>query len=185
MATTAETRTIRVPDSLLTTLRQALAAGRSPREAAVLLRQAGFDAGSSFFDLFESWLNEQEGGMSTRSLPTAQFWSMFSDFWNSIGWGALDHRQLHAGVAVLESTDWAESNPGRVGSGTGCHLSTGLLADLLRRVAGDDVAVMEVDCRAQGSDRCQFLIGGPEALMALHRQVEQGYSLEDSLARLS
>ncbi|MBA4159315.1 MAG: hypothetical protein H0X65_17845 [Gemmatimonadetes bacterium] len=184
MATTAAIGTIRVPESLLATITRALAADRSPREAAVLLRQIGFDAGSSFFEIFTNWLDEQETGVSIHSLPAPRFWRLFSDFWNSLGWGTLEHRQLHAGVAVLESTGWVEAEPGRDGSGTGCHLTTGLLADLLRRVAGEDVAVMEVGYEVPGSDRCRFLIGGPETLMALHREVEQGYSIDDALTRL-
>ena len=185
MAIAAETRTLRLPHPLLTSISRAIAADRSPRDAAVLLRQAGYDAGRSFFEYFENWAPDHTGESSVRALPAPQFWNAFRDFWDFLGWGMLEHRQIHEGVAVLESADWIEAEPDGVGAGTGCHLSTGLLADFLSRIAGEDVAVMEIECRARGAERCRFLIGSPQTLTTLYQEVEQGRTFDDALAGLA
>ncbi|NIP81469.1 MAG: hypothetical protein GWM90_20525, partial [Gemmatimonadetes bacterium] len=52
----------------------------------------------------------------------------------------VEHEELHAGVGTLTARDWFEVDP--ASSTPACPFSTGVLANILGRVAGQDVAVM-------------------------------------------
>jgi hypothetical protein len=59
-----------------------------------------------------------------------------------------------------------------------------VLANLLGRVAGSDVAVLEVECRSRGDQRCRFLFGGAIAVYALYDRIAAGTETEAALAEL-
>ncbi|MGH7339243.1 MAG: V4R domain-containing protein [Candidatus Rokuibacteriota bacterium] len=67
----------------------------------------------------------------------------------------------------------------------GCFFSTGLLANLLGQIAGQEIAVMEVECRSQGDARCRFVFGGPAALEELFNRIEAGQDVDGSIAALT
>jgi predicted hydrocarbon binding protein len=180
MATATPTRQLNFPSSLLVTLLSAVAADREPAQTVDLLRQAGYDAGADLYALLGERVARQ-GDDAIEALPAAEFWRHFASLWESLGWGSLQHRQTHPGVAELVSPDWVEAETSA--SGFGCQLTTGLFADLLRRAAGDDIAVLEVECRGRGDAQCRFLVGSAATLGALHDSVRQGRSAEDWLAR--
>ena len=54
----------------------------------------------------------------------------------------------------------------------------------LRARLDEPVAVMEVDCRSQGDDRCRFLVGSPTTLLLVHKKLAQSGSLDEALTSL-
>lgn len=182
-ATAAAAPTLRLPAPFLPALRRALAQGRSAVEAATLLRQVGYESGEAFHAALEEQLAAGRGGASPDTLPPEEFWSAFGRFWEEMGWGTVRHVQLHPGVGALDASDWVEAE-GEAGGHPACHFTTGVLADVLSRVAGSEVAVMEVECRAAGDGRCRFLFGGVGALGEVYRGMTEGLSYSDALERL-
>ena len=56
-----------------------------------------------------------------------------------------------------------------VDGGPSCFFSTGVLASFFTAMAeGTTLAVMEVECMAQGGSQCRFLVGAPETLTAVY-----------------
>ena len=98
------------------------------------------------------------------------------------GWGKLNVMPLGEAVLALDSTDWAEALDEPQGEYPSCHLSCGLLADFLGRVSQGQVAVMEVECRSRGDERCRFLAGAPETLSILYDRMAQGTGYLEALS---
>jgi hypothetical protein len=48
-------------------------------------------------------------------------------------------------------------------------------------MAGETVAVMEVECRSKGDARCRFLAGSPDSLASLYDRMAQGMGYEEGL----
>jgi predicted hydrocarbon binding protein len=174
---------VRLPAGFLAAVHRVLTQGRSAVESATLLRQAGYETGEAFHAAFEEWLSSEHGGRPADSLSPEEFWGAFVSFWQSLGWGTVRHEQLHPGVGALECEDWAEAAAGETGHPS-CHFTTGVLADLLSRIAGSDVAVLEVECRSAGSGRCRFLYGGVQAMEGVYRGMTEGLSYADAMGRL-
>ena len=65
-------------------------------------------------------------------------------------------------------TDWAESDPAFPLEFPGCYYTAGVLADFFGRLAGEPLAVMEVECRSMGGDRCRFLVGSGETMQRVY-----------------
>jgi predicted hydrocarbon binding protein len=170
---------VRLPAAALTAFHRALADDRSPAEAAALMRRMGFESGASFHDAFRAWLDEDPSQLSVDD-----FWERLSDFFAELGWGRLRFQRLHSGVAELSSEAWAEAEPGGQARQPTCHFSTGVLADVLGRVSGDDLAVLEVECRSRGDAHCRFLLGGPEALRGVYERIRQGEGVPEALSAL-
>ncbi|HEV2150415.1 MAG TPA: V4R domain-containing protein [Longimicrobiaceae bacterium] len=183
-ATLATAHTLRLPAAFLPALRRALAQDRSPAEAATRLRQLGYDSGAGFYAALEERVAWQRPGATVGTLPDGEFWPEFAAFWEDAGWGTMRHAQIHPGVGALECEGWAEAAAAREAGDGYCHLTTGILADVLGRLAGGDVAVMEVECESAGADRCRFLFGSPAALGAVYEGMAQGLGADDAVARL-
>ncbi|MBI4408194.1 MAG: hypothetical protein HY561_00705 [Gemmatimonadetes bacterium] len=171
-----------LPVASLTALRQALLEEVGDDGAARALQRAGFAAGDAFFDL----IARAAGGDAAQPAHIAEslFWRRLSELFAARGWGRLAHEAVHAGVGALDSSDWIEAETAQAAQRPNCFFTTGLLANLLGRTAGADVAVMEVECRARGDLRCRFLFGGASALEALYADLAAGRDLEASLAAL-
>ena len=118
------------------------------------------------------------------ALTLSQFWSEMQRYFDDYGWGRIDHQEVNEGVGAVVAYDWAESDPTESRGAPGCHISTGLLAELLTRAVGKPVAVLEVDCRSQGHDVCRFLFGSPTTLLLVHKKLAQAGNLEDALTQL-
>lgn len=175
---------VRLPAPFLPAMLRALAQGRSPVDAATLLRQMGYETGEAFHAALEEWIAERDPTGSLDALGADRFWDDFSGFWAELGWGTVRHVQLHPGVGALDCTDWIEARAAGEAGQSGCHLSTGVFADLLGRVAGGEVAVMEVECASAGADRCRFLFGGMEALGQVYEGMTEGLPYDRAVARL-
>ena len=144
-----------------------------------LAREVGFQSGEAFLAALEERLGARAGGAA--DLPAANFWTRLSAFFAEAGWGPLDAERLHPAILSLSSARWAEAE-GRSSGHPACHLTTGILADVLSRVARADLAVMEVECRAAGDGLCRFLIGNPDALDRVYHGLQDGLPYRDAVA---
>ncbi|HEU4453521.1 MAG TPA: hypothetical protein VFR81_10705 [Longimicrobium sp.] len=169
---------VQVPAGLISSVRRALAGDREPLEAVTLLRQVGYDVGAAVSAGLGDHLTMAHGGADPLSLEPEVFWAGVSDYFERLGWGRVEHRRLHPGVGALDLVGWLEE--GSDGGPAGCHLSTGFFTDMLARVAGDGVVVMEVP--AEG--RSRLLFGSGETLGAVYEALASGATLDDALARL-
>src|SRR3989449_5747393 len=113
----------------------------APDHAVNLLRQAGFAAGEGVYRAFQTWLPGQAGVARPEDLDAAQLNDVLSAFFQAAGWGAVTVAPLGPALAV-DSRDWAEAEPGTTETPMG-FFSSGMLADILRRLPGGTVAVME------------------------------------------
>ena len=170
-----------LPASALAGFRRALATGRSGEEAALASREVGFETGEAYYAALRSWA-ATDGDLG--EAPADEFWARLRDFFAGNGWGPLEFEELHAGVAALSSRDWAEAGVTRGARQPSCHFTTGMLADLLGRLTEGEVAVLEVECRSRGDERCRVLIGGSEALGQVYEALQEGTPLSDVLHRL-
>jgi predicted hydrocarbon binding protein len=183
MTQTASAHIVGFPATILAAIHSAFAEERGALEAAEATRQLGFAAGSKFYEAFEGWVGASDT-RDTGELDPEQFWDLFSRFFVEHGWGRLELQHLHPAVTSLTSSDWAEAERAEVTRHPACHLTTGLLAEMLGHVSGEDLAVMEVECRARGDAQCRFLLGGQNALERLFESLRTGRSLADGLAEL-
>ncbi len=181
-----------LPVASLDALRRALATAVGADSAAHALQAAGHAAGDAFFRALSRQpgpsspsASAEVGPEAIRRLGEVAFWRRFAHLFASRGWGTLVHEPIHAGIGALQAPDWVESDPDVSATRPGCYFSTGLLANLLGQIAGQEVAVMEVECRSQGDPRCRFLFGGPPALESLFERIEAGQDVASSLAAMT
>ena len=165
-------------DSLLA-LRVALFRDFGPN-AAASLQEAGFAGGQTVYDAFARWL-EKRGFGEPESLPAMEFAAQAGEFLHGLGWGAIELGSL-ADVATIDAADWAESDPAHPLDFPGCYYSAGMFADLFGRLAGEPVAVMEVECRSMGASRCRWLVGTGEVMQHVYDQMGQGISYDEALS---
>jgi predicted hydrocarbon binding protein len=171
---------IAVPSAALGALRRALSDELGEDVAARVLRNAGHDAGDAFYQILAA-----DAPTGLAELDATTFWKRFAQLFSSRGWGALRHSDVHPGVAVLEAADWSEADAAGSDPRPACYFTTGLLANVLGKVAGSDVSVMEVECRSRGDGQCRFLFGSPEALRGVYELLLSGESTEDAVSQLT
>jgi len=165
-------------DSLLA-LRAALFRDVGPN-AAAMLQEAGFAGGQAMFGSFGNWLMAR-GLPAPEDLPAADFATHATDFFRDAGWGSIELGVLDS-VATVDSPDWAEADPAFPLEFPGCYYTSGVMADFFGRLAGEAIAVMEVECRSMGGERCRFLIGTGETLQHVYDEMAQGVGYADALA---
>jgi len=64
----------------------------------------------------------------------------------------------------------------------GCYYSAGAFAEFFGRVAGEPVAVMEVECRSMGAERCLFLVGATEIMQRVYDAMGEGVAYDQAVA---
>jgi len=148
--------------------------------AASILQDAGFAAGEGIYEAFRAWLPSRTGVTEPQALEADRLNEVLSDFFRAMGWGSLTVGPLGVAALALDSSDWAEAQPGTAQTPM-CFFSSGMLADFLGRLSGEPVAVMEVECRSRQDPRCRFLSASPDTLNAVYDQVAQGRSYEEAL----
>jgi predicted hydrocarbon binding protein len=151
--------------------------------AAAYLQEAGYAGGSALYQSFVKW-GVQRGLPSPEKMATTEFEQRAAEFFAELGWGALSVGRLHDSVMTLDSMNWAEADPSSAMQFPGCYLSSGLLADFFGRVAGTPLAVMEVECRSMGSQRCRFLLGSTETMQYVYNGMTTGISYDTTLAKM-
>jgi hypothetical protein len=170
-------REIAVPISIFTSLRNALEKEAGALPTIHALHHAGYEAGTAAAASFAGTGDVTAMGQST-------FWAKFTDFFSRRGWGTLGRSGEHSAIALLTSPDWAEASPGAGDSNSSCSFSAGFLSGLLSELAGGSVAVLEVDCRARGDERCCFAFGSEVAVHDLYGHLLNGSDLDGALAAL-
>lgn len=169
---------VELPAASLHAMRKALESEIGPDAAAGALQNAGHAAGDAFYALLAA-------GADVAGLDEAEYWRRLNDLFAQRGWGRLHFEPQHEGIGALESGDWAEASPESGALRPCCHFTTGLLANILGRTAGQDVGVIEVECRSRGDLRCLFFFGGAEALQRVYASLSAGRGVDGALAELA
>ena len=168
-----------LPVASLDALRVALIDTVGADAAAHALRAAGYAAGDAFFGILAG-PDADDPGAATAD----RFWRDLARLFASRGWGQLSFRRAHDGVGSLEATDWVEARMDASAEQPSCHFTTGALANILGRTADGEVAVLEVECRSRGDQRCRFLFGSADAVYRLYDQIAAGTSADSAVAEL-
>lgn len=162
----------------LIALRNALFRDVGPNAAAVL-QEAGYAGGPQLYDAFANWLAVNGLG-APDTLAATEFGLRAGEFLHDIGWGAIELGSLE-NVATIDAAEWAESDPASPLEFPGCYYTAGLFADFFGRLAGEPVAVMEVECRSMGAARCRWLVGTGETMQHVYDQMGQGIAYDAAL----
>ena len=153
----------------------------APDHAVPILQEVGFAAGEGVFDAFCAWLPGETGVAHPDDLDAGRFNDVLGAFFQAIGWGSMTVAPLGHAALVVDSSDWAEAEPGSAETPM-CFFTSGMLSDFLGRLSGEPVAVMEVECRSRNDGRCRFLSGSPDTLNAVYEQMSQGRTYAEALA---
>lgn len=151
-------------------------------QAAVALQEAGYAGGTALFEAFQAWLAGRTD-IAMPDLDVDAFESRLSEFFRETGWGTVHIGSIDDIVATLDSPDWGECDMGTGMQHPSCHITTGMFADLFGRLAGAPVAVLEVECRSAGYERCRFLVGSPEIMDAVYDEMGHGMGYEEAVRR--
>ncbi|HEX4469156.1 MAG TPA: V4R domain-containing protein [Gemmatimonadaceae bacterium] len=146
-------------------------------QAAMHLQNAGYAGGATLFDAFTVWLKARGYG-APEAQPASMFGQRATQFFGELGWGSLDLGTVGESVAVVDSSDWAEADASTGLEFPGCYLTTGLFADFFGRLAGSPLAVMEVECRSMGAQRCRFLIASAEVMQHVYDAMGNGLAYD-------
>jgi hypothetical protein len=145
----------------------------------------GLASGEAFYELFRESRADYGGGSDPSEMESDTFWGQLSRFFEGLGWGRLEHEQLSEGVFAITASDWAEARGGPSNAETRCHFTAGLLADLLHRVSGLDLAVLEVESEAASAGSCTLIVGSPETLEAVFSRMRGGAPYLEAVAALA
>ncbi len=149
--------------------------------AAGYLQESGYAGGAALYDGFARWLALRGLG-APEGLDAQLFGSHAMEFFRDLGWGSFSVASLNDAVVAIDSTDWAEADPGHPLDFPGCHVTTGMFADFFGRLAGSPLAVMEVECRSSGAPRCRFLLGSAEVMQHVYDEMARGVDYEAAAA---
>jgi len=147
--------------------------------AAAMLQEAGYAGGPALYEAFSRWLTAH-GGSAPEGLEASEFSAKATQFFKEAGWGSVEVGSLES-VATVDSNDWAESDPGHPMAYPGCYYTSGVLADFFTRLAGEPLAVMEVECRSMGGDRCRFLVGSGDRMQRVYDAMSQGVGYQEAV----
>lgn len=153
-------------------------------QTAAILREAGFAAGEGVYHALVEYATKHFHTTDPSGIDRRHLGELLSGFLLESGWGSCAIEPLAEGVIAVDAAEWAESEPGD-STYPSCHISTGILADLLSRLGGVPLAVMEVECRSKGDLRCRFLVGGADTLNAIYELMTQGTGYSNAVASLS
>ena len=149
-------------------------ATHAPDQLITILQEAGYAAGDGLYKAFTAVNNPTD-------LDADLLGDALSEFFTNGGWGTMTISPVGTGALALDSSDWAEANPGTAQTPM-CFFSAGMLADFLGRLSEETIAVMEVECRSRGDERCRFLSATPAVLEKVYNDMTAGRSYEEALA---
>ncbi len=164
----------------LASLRSALLRDRGA-DAAVYLQEAGYAGGEATWQAFKLWLAERTSTPAV-DLEVRSFEDYVSAFLADAGWGHIVIGSLGDAVATIDTDDWGEVDSAANADHPSCHITTGMFADLFGRVAGQTVAVLEVECRSAGAPRCRFLVGSQSVMEDVYDAMDRGQSYEAAIS---
>lgn len=134
------------------------------------LRHAGHAGGAALYTAFAESVRAG-GGTDPAEMALDEFSARASAFFAGAGWGDVKLRSSHDALAVIDIEGCWEAE---AGGGGGCHVTTGVLAGFLSPLADYPVAVMEVECGAEGSATCRFLAGNADMLDDAYQRIVAG-----------
>jgi predicted hydrocarbon binding protein len=173
-----------LPVASLAAIRDSLVAEVGADAAASALRAAGYAAGDALFTaLTQPFGDAPDDGSALANLSASTFWLRLSQLFSTRGWGTLTQAQVHPGVGAFETSNWVEPVP-ETAARPSCFFTTGLLANLLGHAADSEIAVLEVECRSRGDERCRFLFGAPATLEALYGRLRSGEPVDQTIESL-
>src|SRR5712691_5442203 len=149
-------------------------ATHAPDQLITILQEAGYAAGEGLYQAFTAVNNPAD-------LDADLLGETLSEFFTNGGWGTVTMSPVGTGALALDSSDWAEADPGTAQTPM-CFFSAGMLADFLGRLSDETVSVMEVECRSRGDERCRFLSATPEVLEKVYNEMTAGRTYEDALS---
>lgn len=152
----------------------------APDAAIAVLQETGYAAGEGVYAALSGWLGTHAGTERPEELDATLFAGALSDFFQASGWGSLAIAPLGGAALALDSPDWIEAEPGSAQIPM-CFFSAGMLADLMGRVSGEQVAVMEVECRSKGDSICRFLSASPATLQEVYDKMAAGMNYVEAL----
>lgn len=173
----ATQRDIRIPADSIHAMRRSLASELGSEAAARALRDAGHAAGDALFQRIVRDPSADPG-----STAAATFWDRLATVFRELGWGTARHEEVHPGVGALVVAEWFE-----VDAATGravCPFTTGVLANVLGRIAGQDVAVLQTECPDGRPGCARFLFGSAEVLDGVYAGLRDGRDVATALASL-
>jgi hypothetical protein len=179
--TAQETVLVRLGPETLHTLRGSLEKLLGGQAAQPLL-EAGFSCGGDIYRAFGEWLEDKTGVADPADIDADALGELLSGFFVELGWGEISVTRLGSAAIAIDSPDWAESSHSGGAQYPSCHLTTGLFSAFLEKLAESEVAVMEVECRTRGDNRCRFLAGAPETLQVAFEAMSTGAGYEEALS---
>jgi predicted hydrocarbon binding protein len=149
-----------LPSSVLVDLADRCAAAGEFGIAA--LREAGRGFGLSLYDSLAP-------DRSVEELDPEEFWAAVGQKLQELGFGPLRYEQVDEGLAAVCVVSFPEAGSEEIGGG------------LLSRAADQSIAVLEIECRADGSHGCWFLLGAQERLESIHEKLRSGEPIENAI----
>ena len=163
-----------IGSNALRSLRASLSDDLGIEAGVARLQEVGYAAGDELYRSFCDWLPSHTGVARPGELDTTALSDVLSEFFSALGWGSVRTERLGSRGLSVVAPNWAESVSDEKG-GPSCYFSTGLLACFFTSLAeGSPLAVMELQCRAQGDAECQFLVGSPDTLTAVYEAASRG-----------
>ena len=141
------------------------------------LREAGYEGGASVYRAFLEWA-AGEGAESVGELELPEFSELLARFFAAAGWGTVRLRPLGEVLAVVEIDDCWEAKDAPHSEAPGCSITTGALSGFLEQVADYSMAALEYRCQSCGDERCEFVIGNPEAVQFAYERIQAGTPIE-------
>ncbi len=138
------------------------------------LLEIGAATGEEIHAAFCRWLPEHTGVNDPGELDAERFGEVLSTFFAELGWGNLELSRLGSAGLVITCAEWAEAQRDANAPYPCCFVSAGLFADLLTRIAGSPIAIMEIECQSRNDEQCRFLGGAPETLEAVYQEMSAG-----------
>src|SRR5439155_19637635 len=145
----------------------------SADHAIGIVQKAGFAAGEGVHHAFCGWLPAQLGVARPEELDAGLLSDVLSAFFHAAGWGTVTVGPLGDAALALDTGDWVEAEPGSAEMPM-CFFSVGVVSDILRRLSGEPVAVMEVECRNKNDPRCTIRSGAPGNRYVVYEEVSRG-----------
>jgi hypothetical protein len=169
-------REVRIPADSMHALRRSLSTQLGPVAAGRCLQEAGYAAGDALVDRLGRELAD------AGATPATSFWGRLAAIFKELGWGAVAYDELHPGVGALVVSDWFEIDPS--GQQANCPFTTGVLANVLGKVAGQEVAVLQASDAHGAPGRARFLFGSPDVLNGVYAGLAVGQDLDATLLAL-
>ena len=158
--------------SILSAIHRGVSASVPAESSIQILQTIGVESAEGVLKGFSAWRSDRSIGRgSVEDLSEGEFWSLLSEYLEN-----------HPGILSISSSDWEEGS--ERSASPGCHFAAGLFSELLRLIAGQEVAVLEVECRSTGSGSCRFLVGSPAALETVYSNLRSGSAVRGALEGL-